>query len=478
MYRKPRRQEEQDGGSSGSPTPTTHLDLVWRAGVPGQKSPTTATTASMMRRGLTQGSAEEETPQANLSNMDGVSSSSPMTITRLDLVSEEEEEESGREEKNDDGDEQKLLSSLDAALSPPLSDFSPPTWSGPTPEDELLQLALYESAQEARRQKQREMLKAPRGGGGTRIIVNSDDDFLMPQSSGARKSSLRSSLPRTQTLQKAPATRPKPHGAAEQDSEWIDQPLTPFAYQPRRTVVPALSSSFRRSYPRPQHEGLSEMELLQMALYTSELEEEERRKQTQRDPNRRSPESDEKLARRLQEQLNLSEDERLALYLQQEVVSPGFASPSSISNRTNRNYLFRPPASPFIQQVRPSIIFPQISHMNSRSPGRVTASGGGIDPDRMSYEELLELEERLGEVKKKGASKDTIAAHTQTYTFHSSSSSNKEALRCSVCMDDFEDRDEVRLLPCFHAYHRACIDQWLTKKASCPVCQRPIGQAQ
>jgi len=43
--------------------------------------------------------------------------------------------------------------------------------------------------------------------------------------------------------------------------------------------------------------------------------------------------------------------------------------------------------------------------------------------------ELLELEERLGEVKKKGASKDTIAAHTQTYTFHSSSSSNKEALR-------------------------------------------------
>jgi hypothetical protein len=41
-------------------------------------------------------------------------------------------------------------------------------------------------------------------------------------------------------------------------------------------------------------------------------------------------------------------------------------------------------------------------------------------------------------------------------------------------MDDFAEGDEVRMLPCIHAYHRACIDQWLVKKAACPVCQCPI----
>jgi hypothetical protein len=44
-------------------------------------------------------------------------------------------------------------------------------------------------------------------------------------------------------------------------------------------------------------------------------------------------------------------------------------------------------------------------------------------------------------------------------------------------MDDFAEGDEVRMLPCIHAYHRACIDQWLVKKAACPVCQRPIAGA-
>ena len=33
---------------------------------------------------------------------------------------------------------------------------------------------------------------------------------------------------------------------------------------------------------------------------------------------------------------------------------------------------------------------------------------------------------------------------------------------CAVCLGQFEEGDEVRmLLPCTHEFHKGCIDEWL-----------------
>ncbi|KAF9169396.1 hypothetical protein BGX21_010468 [Mortierella sp. AD011] len=43
---------------------------------------------------------------------------------------------------------------------------------------------------------------------------------------------------------------------------------------------------------------------------------------------------------------------------------------------------------------------------------------------------------------------------------------------CAVCLDEFSDGEEIRILPCHHEFHCECIDPWLTRKSStCPLCK-------
>ncbi|TXG49762.1 hypothetical protein EZV62_025637 [Acer yangbiense] len=43
---------------------------------------------------------------------------------------------------------------------------------------------------------------------------------------------------------------------------------------------------------------------------------------------------------------------------------------------------------------------------------------------------------------------------------------------CSICLREFEDGDDIRVLPgCKHEYHVHCIDEWLCSHSSCPICR-------
>ena len=49
-----------------------------------------------------------------------------------------------------------------------------------------------------------------------------------------------------------------------------------------------------------------------------------------------------------------------------------------------------------------------------------------------------------------------------------------EAPMCSICLGDFGDGEECRMLPCLHAFHAPCIDQWLRISHECPLCKRSV----
>lgn len=53
-------------------------------------------------------------------------------------------------------------------------------------------------------------------------------------------------------------------------------------------------------------------------------------------------------------------------------------------------------------------------------------------------------------------------------------------LGCSICTEDFNKGEEVRVLPCNHKFHPECVDPWLLNvSGTCPLCRidlRPKGE--
>eukprot|EP00977_Amphora_coffeiformis_P009215 scaffold2100_cov207-Amphora_coffeaeformis.AAC.3 len=108
----------------------------------------------------------------------------------------------------------------------------------------------------------------------------------------------------------------------------------------------------------------------------------------------------------------------------------------------------------------------------SRSGGDHTAT----NIDQMSYDELLERF-GVGTEHRRGASPETIQsiplvkledeAALQALPDHQRT--------CNICLEDFVVGDSVRkLVDCTHVFHPACLDRWLQRVASCPICKTEV----
>ncbi|KAL4493495.1 hypothetical protein ABPG72_007503 [Tetrahymena utriculariae] len=42
---------------------------------------------------------------------------------------------------------------------------------------------------------------------------------------------------------------------------------------------------------------------------------------------------------------------------------------------------------------------------------------------------------------------------------------------CSICLNNYLDKEILRVLPCEHRFHRACIDKWLLQNSKCVICK-------
>ncbi|KAK3231349.1 hypothetical protein Dsin_003230 [Dipteronia sinensis] len=94
-----------------------------------------------------------------------------------------------------------------------------------------------------------------------------------------------------------------------------------------------------------------------------------------------------------------------------------------------------------------------------------------LDVDNMSYEELLALEERIGNVNT-GLSEETIMNRLKQRKYSIPvGSSQQETEPCCVCQEEYDDGDGLGTLECGHDFHTHCIKQWLLLKNICPICK-------
>lgn len=124
----------------------------------------------------------------------------------------------------------------------------------------------------------------------------------------------------------------------------------------------------------------------------------------------------------------------------------------------------------------------QRSLMGQRSNGCDRYREWRLDVDNMTYEELLELGDKIGYVNT-GLREDEIV-----HCLRKSKLSNSDDLsthipavmewKCSICQEEYGDDDEMGKLECGHNYHIECIKQWLVQKNSCPVCKAVAAASQ
>ena len=109
--------------------------------------------------------------------------------------------------------------------------------------------------------------------------------------------------------------------------------------------------------------------------------------------------------------------------------------------------------------------------MQLSSLGASNPEPNPVDVDHMSYEQLLALEEEMGSVST-GLSPQAIEA---LEVYKVTREMKEQTPTCAICMHEHGLYEQVLVLPqCGHFYHQPCIQQWLSKKNRCPVCQTTV----
>ena len=89
--------------------------------------------------------------------------------------------------------------------------------------------------------------------------------------------------------------------------------------------------------------------------------------------------------------------------------------------------------------------------------------------DNMTYEELLDLENKIGYVKKGISLRKKLGLKKEKY-----SSKKFNCKECVICKEILKEKEIIRVLNCFHIFHINCIDKWFKDNKTYPICKKEV----
>lgn len=98
--------------------------------------------------------------------------------------------------------------------------------------------------------------------------------------------------------------------------------------------------------------------------------------------------------------------------------------------------------------------------------------------DQLTQDQILPQDSITGAQDLPGSFQNSIASLIPTckYTDDIALVSKSEDVACAVCLNEFRDGEEVKVLPeCLHTFHVSCIDMWLFSHSNCPLCRTDMG---
>ncbi|KAK9895277.1 hypothetical protein P389DRAFT_90801 [Cystobasidium minutum MCA 4210] len=161
---------------------------------------------------------------------------------------------------------------------------------------------------------------------------------------------------------------------------------------------------------------------------------------------------------------------------------PSFDS-DLFGDSTTRSTASRPSASESSRTPLPPFLLRTLRTRGQPLFGqREGAVGIGTDPRDwmgdsdidLSYESLMAISERLGDVRRRGATEEALARGLTIYKYTTTSTASADGeTRCAICLEDYEESDEIaRSNKCNHALHNNCFSTWLRRVTTCPICRQ------
>lgn len=102
-------------------------------------------------------------------------------------------------------------------------------------------------------------------------------------------------------------------------------------------------------------------------------------------------------------------------------------------------------------------------------------SGLHLTPDYMMSQ--IELERFIASTLSEQESTQCPASHETIKSLTTKKASSDDCMEsCPICLESFQDEEEITVLPCSHTFHSDCCNTWFEKHANtCPTCRASIG---